>query len=207
LSWSRLTPGAQTTIDPPSTYASGNGGMFSEEWLVDNQSYACTSNVGHACWIEAGFRVDPGLCNANPIFTWEDIVPYGNQVYQHNFCGYAWPHDSWTLVTVAQQPADATKWDIRFNNDPFNVHFSDLSYNNGMNPNRIDIGSELYGTSGAQSGQVSWANSAYGGANQSFYLQFSDGHAMTGVLTNPPYGGWVTRPSQSAGGYYYTTCC
>ena len=78
-----------------------------------------------------------------------------------------------------------------------------------QSPNRIDIGQELIGTSGAQSPDTRWTDNRwvhFDGANYHFFYQARDGDFD--IINNPPYAGWITPPSQSStGGEWFATCC
>jgi hypothetical protein len=61
----------------------------------------------------------------------------------------------------------------------------------------IEIGEELYGTSGAASPRIDWQYNAWLGVNGSSY-QYQHVNGTVPPPNNPPYGQWETPPSSSS---------
>jgi len=72
------------------------------------------------------------------------------------------------------------------------------SNDNSMTLNRIDIGEELYGTSGGFSPESYWNDNRWVDSNYNYRYQNRDGDRDTSA--NPPYAGWLAVPSASSTG-------
>ena len=78
---------------------------------------------------------------------------------------------------------------------------------NGPQFARVEFGERLIGSQGASATTVLFYNNSWLDSSRQVHLQSYDGGVTAG---NPPFGGWVTPPSQSTagdGGQFFAECC
>ena len=176
-------------------------GLNNETWLLNEN--AC-SNL---CWVEAGFTSTDG---STTYYFRENKTP--SQPYRLDILDPVPAGDyNGTVNVQIVQDINVTSW--------YNVYIIANSgqrtftyQQNPWFPDRIDIGEELYGTSGAYSPQIAWTQNGYISANGSGQLQgyYQNRLPDRDERGNPPYAGWAVgnNPAQSpTGGMWLANCC
>jgi len=189
----------------------GNGFVDDETWLIDANNTGC-ANIQNMCWVEAGII---GLGTETHYF-WADNRP-NNGFFFHDIGQVPsgdFNHQA-LLYIVSQNslPGFANTYAVEIvpvgpgGSGPYLA----TSTSNTMASQRIDLGQELDGSSGASAPDAVFSGMEYKLAGETFqdslHTQDNDGSL---ILANPPppRGRWVTPPSQSlTGGAFDTNCC
>ena len=180
--------GADTYISIVSLYDNNHNlgdHVTNEMWVGDDGNY-CSTTI--ACWVEAGYEAQNG--NFFYFYAYQTV----NGTYYQATLGY---------VPYGDLGHNAYVW-IHYNGYTFDVEVSTISntyYANApmfMNINRIDIGEELAGTATASAPTAYWNDNRWIDSGGSYHYQYRDGDCD--CISNPPYGGWTIKPSNSSTG-------
>lgn len=177
-----------------------------ELWLIQNTtSSACPGQ----CRIEAGYSTrgyDSSTKQAQVWYFWEDLRP-NSRAYLHwiepvpaGDYGHSLTIRITKVYGVSQFYVDMYSYTTSMYN---------LSQNNTMTANEIDVGSELAGGSSYQSSPTTYfTNNEWYDSGGSPTYQKSNGNGIVYDPTWPPYMGVNVWPSSSStGGQMYTSCC
>jgi hypothetical protein len=189
-----------------------NGFVDDEIWLVDSGSSACTSNPFGQCWVEAGYFFTDGSGSAQ--YFWADSRPMNTNTFNLHILG---PTDAagttsvyWIIKDGTNGPGIFQVWVNPIFELARNYHATSTS--NTMTGNRVIIGQELAGSSGASAGNANfstniWAVQALGPDNEFWFTpQTGAGNIRS---DNPPFASWTIDPSTPppVGGQFTTHCC
>ena len=218
IAWSGMTPGLNTTIENQANMFSGSTSadqISNEAWLIDT---TCQS----LCWVEAGFVASPNAPwnSTSPVFFWAYVKPDGTGD-QRPISGL-WQGLGQGSTVLSIYTANC---DQQYHVFAFNAlgSYTSPTWPISMNPNYIQIGTELTGQTGIGQDEFDWFDNQYAGCGSNFYYQFTDGNlSPSPPLTcggfpytcdprNPPFGNWSVPPSANnpsyPGGWVYSYCC
>lgn len=198
----------QVTMGCPS----GCGGFVDNEiWLIDTKTGGCTSNGFGMCWVEAGYFFEDGSGHAQ--FFWADARPMTSNTFNLHILGSTDPVGTTNHFMIVKDGRGAAGvFQVWVYSDGLSTLYQGTSTNNAMRADRIDVGQELAGTSGAFAGRASiarniWAVRALG---PDFVFQYSPQTNTGGVTSgNPPFASWAVDPASPGpeGGLLTTRCC
>jgi hypothetical protein len=185
----------------------GDGFVDNEMWLVQHNNPQCVdllNNINDLCWVEVGMISEPDFFSGTHYF-WADMRP--GDVF--------WFHDLGPVPNADKTAQTPTGF---FISQPFLNEFQvaiislqgtlifENSTNNTMVPDRVEMGQELYGTSGAHSA---------GAADYTFLTYYSGQFGLpigvtssTQLSGSPPFFSWIHQPAgENGGGEFQTQCC
>jgi len=192
---------------------SGCGGFVDDEiWLIDAASSVCTSNQFKMCWVEAGYLFEEGSSDTH--FFWADARPGTGNTFNLHILGSASPFGAVHHFMIIKDGRGASGvFQVWIYSGDLGTLYHQTSTSNGMTANRVIIGQELAGSSGAFAGTAHfrrniWAVQALGQE----YVFWYNAQTTAGNLTNamPPFASWAVVPSASSppeGGDFTTRCC
>jgi|GEM_PF-526012 len=200
------TKGAGTDIvvvhlNCSSCWSLGETGFIDNEMWFSNYNNSGCSNLGNACWVEAGYETVSGAFSTTVNYFWADNRP------GHGFSAHVLAQvpsgDYGNSAEFSIWQTGSGTWAVNITSPNYN--YSNSSTSNSMVPNAILIGQELAGTSGASAPIAYFTNNWYYDSNWNFYYQGYEG----GVTSqNPPSAWWDTDPhNSSSGGVFQTSCC
>ncbi len=180
--------GGEVTIDVVHVSCSGCGTLSyvnNTMWVGDDTT-GCTNDG--ACWIEAGYGTfkDPN----NPWYYWADMRPG---------LGYAEhpkeqvPSGDFGNAAQLLIRKSATNTYIISITSPY-ASITGTSTANSMSGDRVQIGEELQGTTGASAPTARYFNNVYIDTSNNYYVENSTG-GYSVVSDNPPYASWAIVPS------------
>lgn len=200
VKWSNAVDGASTYISVEFiTCGSCNGFVNNEIWYVGSSgTEACPSS---GCWVETGYstwgnpnhHVAPsctgGVANC---FFWAQDSSAG---YEEHATANITQYGVLAPAEIQRNSSNHNNWDVYING----YHYTALNNHFGYGGTTavIEIGEELYGTSGAASPRIDWEYNAWLGINGSNY-QYQHANGNVPPPNNPPYGKWETPPSSSS---------
>lgn len=205
IRWRGGMPGAHTMINSAGMSYSGKGGEIinNEMWLIDESSPGCGNNAFSGCWIEAG--VQASQSSSAEHFFWAEVVQ-GGYYSETDMLMQSPGAYSNTFITVQAQQ-NYSNWLIQMVNPVENFNFStSVTWGNAsMQPNRIDIGEELSGSSGAHSDSAYWYYNEWRDQCCNWYYQDTAPAVFTDHPSGtPPYGYWVNPAAPGNGGGEFT---
>lgn len=189
-----------------------NGFVNDEIWLIDDKSSGCTSNPYGMCWVEAGYLFTDGSGTAQ--YFWADSRPMNSSTFNLHILGSADPEGSTNhYMMIKDGRGGAGIFQLWIYNDGLSTLYQGTSTSNSMTGDRILIGQELAGTSGASAGVANftrniWAVQALGPEYVFWYNRQTSQSGVTSA--NPPTASWTVDPSQPPppeGGQFTTHCC
>lgn len=188
----------------------GDGFVDDEMWVVDRNDKNC-SNYS-MCWIELGALAGPAWFNdkATHLFWAENRPTSGGDGAGFFFHPLANPvgnelnsHVDY-LITRDARPVNGNGWIVAATTSA-NQYIA--SMNNAMTPPKtVEIGQELYGTSGASAPIVDFDATAIG-TSTTVWDNAEVTNDGTVSSDSPPIGYWQLSPSAGAGGIFITRCC
>lgn len=184
--------GSETDISVAALQCNGctNGTFIDDEMWLNGDS---------GQWVEAGYSTYTSHNNRVDYFWADNRACFACGYSEHDLGGVpSADFGSYTYFEIER--LDGSDYDVVISSA--NFYHDGKSTSNGMTANDINIGSEIYGTSGAYAPRAYfidnyWIDTGYHGHNQT----------ANGTLhyNNPPYVGWNTLPSQSStGGVLWT---
>lgn len=180
----------------------GDEFVTNEMWIDDKQT------SGGPYWVEGGYLTNVNVDNGAELWFWADNRPGG---------GYN-AHYATSPVTSGDYGNPVNVTIVRGSSNPNTHTFTVQVYGtstgiagsstyNSMVPNDINIGEELYGSSGASASTALWAYNQYRPTGTyNFRYQHVLGHPGTNEVNNPPWSGWsqnVNPTNSSYGGNWY----
>lgn len=177
-----------------------------EAWLYQNGRSDCLAGQ---CRIEAGYATrnyDSSKGAAQVWYFWEDLRP-GSQAFVH-WIKQVPSADYGHPLTIEIYAASCCSV-FYVNLYAYTSTMTNQSTGNTMNPNSIEIGSELSGGASSQSAPYAYFNNNqwYDGSRVAHY-QTSNGSGIVNEGAPPPYMGASPIPQYSStGGTIYTHCC
>jgi hypothetical protein len=194
---------------------SGCGGFVDDEiWLVDDNSSGCQSNGFGMCWVEAGYIATEG---SSKVYFWADARPTTSSTFNLHLLGGTDPagvNDHFMLIKDGR--VSPQTFLVFIYNDSLSTLYngtSAISSGTPMKGNRIIIGSELAGSSGASADNANftrniWAVQALGPEYVFWYNRQTTKGSVTSA--SPPTGSWTVDPASPPppeGGQFTTHCC
>ena len=203
--------GAYADIQIGHLHSTGGGFVDDEIWLIDDTTPACTGNPFTMCWVESGYIADQG---SNQIYFWADSRPMNSSTFNLHLLGStdaAGTTDHFMMIKDARGAAGI--FQLWLYNDSLSTLYNGTSTSNTMNGDRILIGQELAGTSGASADNVNftrniWAVQVLGPEYVFWYNRQIHNGGVTS--NNPPFASWTinaTSPPPPEGGQFTTHCC
>jgi hypothetical protein len=190
------------------------GGFVDDEiWLVDDNSSGCTANSFQMCWMEAGTLMTAGA--NHPQFFWAESKPAGGSGFTLHIVGNAdaaGTVDHYMIIKDGRQHT-SNLFQVWIYNTSLSTLYHGTSTGNAMSGERILLGQELAGSSGASAGTAHftrniWAVQVLGPEYVFWYnRQVHDGGVSS---DNPPFASWAVHPSSPPppeGGDFTTHCC
>jgi hypothetical protein len=202
---------AQVSLSCPS----GCGGFVDDEiWLIDTNTPNCVSNGFGVCWVEAGSIAQDG---SNPVFFWADARPTTQSTFNLHLLG---PTDAPGTIDhfmiVKDGRVSPQTFLVFIYTDSFSTLYngkSAVSSGAPMKGNRIDIGQELAGSSGASAGSDNFSRNIWAvQALDAAYIFWYNRQTTKGSVgsANPPTASWTIDPANPPppeGGQFTTSCC
>lgn len=203
--WTGTAGGASTELVPASISPGTNHWWINnEEWLYDS---------GGSYWVEAGVTAGPiqsGPYCSSPCYFWADERPWPGGYNEHYFASVpSQDFGHYANVKIAVYPYDTTRWSINIQGYSGTL-YSGASTSNGMSPNQIHIGMEVYGNSGQSAAKVTFSYNQWGDYSyptQRWTYQQVNGSSS---VQSPVSASWAVSPSQDSshtGGIWQTWCC
>ena len=189
--WNGPTLGGKANIFTNQS-TSGDGFVHQEMWL--NQ----TGSTFY--WVEAGVKTDIRHNYGSPLLFWADMRPNGGG-YSEHYSAFMQSNDFGKNVTVTISKQGSDQFTVNLSGLP-STSLSGTSTANPINIDRIDIGIELWGASGAAA--------PVNGISQNQYLNSSGWHYQTRSFDSqvqklPAKGFWNVIPAPgNQGGAWYT---
>jgi hypothetical protein len=187
-----------------------NGFVDDETWLTDSHTASCVANSFGMCWVEAGYFFTDGSSSRQ--YFWAEAKPSG--AFTLHTLGTAGPNGAinhYMLIKDARTgPGIFQVW---IYNTSLSTLYHGTSSGNGMAGDRVIIGQELAGSSGASASTAHftrniWAVKPLGPEYVFWYnRQVNDGSVTS---HNPPFASWAVHPSTPPppeGGDFTTHCC
>jgi hypothetical protein len=173
--------------------AQANQFLDDELWLIDK---ACRP----VCWIEAGFMSDRTSNFSGPVYFWAVGRPH-NKVD----VSYFGPVDKTQLGRFAriELGGSGNSWLARITPPGSRAAFNSGTVSLTMNPSLINLGQELSGTHGSRAPKARFQR-IYAGRSAPGSPIRSNADLD---ISNPPYGGWQTKPGVGRDSIFYTQCC
>ncbi len=202
--WAGGVTGAATDITVRGLGAPDNGQGFitNELWVFQ---YPGTY------WVEEGITVGPSQghpCTADCYF-WADSRP-GSSYYEHWLESV--PQTDYgksTTFSISTGYAGENTWNVDLQG--YNGSFTELSQNNSMSPNYIQIGGELEGSSGGYALEAHYTNNYWSNDYNTFNYQTGPGNQGTvdGSANGAPWNeaGWANSPYPGNNGGDWVTAC
>jgi len=191
----------------------GCGGFVDDEiWLIDTKSSGCGSNGFGVCWVEAGYIFTDGSSSAQ--FFWADGRPLTSSAFNLHILGPTDPAGTTDHYMIIKDGRGGSGiFQVWVYNDGLSTLYQGTSTSNTMSGNRIDIGQELAGTTGASAGTANftrniWAVQALGPEYVFWYNRQTDKGGVGSA--NPPVASWAIDPAAPPppeGGEFTTRCC
>jgi hypothetical protein len=171
-------------------------------WLLDTTSSGCPQG---ACWIEVGYHTVTNAGGTSTVnqYYWADWRPGDTKLNVHPLANVA-SADLGNNVWLEIEFQGSNQWQIIA--QPSSALYSGLSTNNTMHGNRIEIGMELAGTSGASANTGYFTSNEWQSVNNgSWNYQSSSGTHISQAPTN---SGWLHPPAGASnlGGTFSTGC-
>ena len=192
----------------------GCGGFVDDEiWLIDTATPACQSNGFGVCWVEAGSIAIDG---SQPVFFWADARPTTSGTFNLHLLGAVdAPGTVDHYMIVKDGRVSPQTFLVFIYTDSFSTLYNGTSALNAdpMKGNRIDIGQELAGTTGASAGSANftrniWAVQALDAAYVFWYNRQTTQGGVSSA--SPPTASWTVDPAgppPPEGGQFTTRCC
>src|ERR1035438_5345135 len=194
----------------------GDGFVDDEVWVIDRNDTNCTNvtqNIFNLCWIELGAVAGPAWFpndSATHLF-WAENRPTspGNPsaFFFHTLAnpssGELSSHVDYAITRDAR-PVSGNGWIIAATTS--SNQYVATTTNSMAPPASIEIGQELYGSSGASAPKADFAATAVGtdaGVWDNNEVT-TDGNVTS---DNPPNGSWQLSPAKGGGGIFITQCC
>lgn len=202
VAWNGMVDGADTRIRAASTYMNNGSHFISNEmWVMDFNGTSSSCSVdgyssGGITWVEVAMLARGGQY---PFF-WAECKPGG---YFNDYLFSVVPSGVYGTSPYFEIKRTASST-FRTRISASGYSATDYSYSNSMVPDRIRIGTELFGTSGGYSNQASWTHNRYIHGN-SHYYQFRDGDSK--VVNSPVQAWWQTVPASGNNGGDWRTQC
>jgi hypothetical protein len=206
--------GAYTDIQQaPMSCAGCDGFVDNEIWLIDGTSPECQANRFGVCWVEAGYIALQG--RNTPVFFWADMPPGGQ--FRLHLLGPTDPVGTVDhFMIVKDGRVSPAPFLVFIYNDSLSTLYGGASTtvtSIPMKAERIDLGQELAGTTGAFADVTHftrniWAVTPLGPEYVFWYWpQTTMGFVRE---DRPPFGAWTIDPSlppPPEGGQFTTHCC
>jgi hypothetical protein len=212
VDWENLKPAA-VSLEATVKLMPMNGGdgfVDDEIWMVDSGNANC-GNYG-MCWLELGALAGPAWFSddATHLFWAENRPAAGGNSAGFFFHPLATPSGNELnshvdyVITRDARPVSGDGWIIAATTSA-NQYVA--TTNNALNsPTRVQIGQELYGTSGASAPIVDFDATAVGTSTTVWdNVEVSTDGGIES--DSPPIGYWQLSPSAGAGGIFITRCC
>ncbi len=196
-----------TTCGSDCAQNTDDGFVTDEMWLVQANASACNlSGYGSQCWVEAGYSTYPDGPSSTDYYYWADYRP-PNQGYRE-FDLHAVPSadlDGYTNLQI--YTAGGNSWYVNLYTPT--LSYPEVSYDNSMAPNDIQIGQELSGqgnTNGAHAPYAYfWKNEWVDTTQNHWHWQTSA--SGSGISEGyPPYAEWLVWPQNSSTGGDFEAC-
>lgn len=205
--------GAYSDIPQMSMSCAGCDGFVTNEiWMVDDFTPECASNPFHHCWVEAGYLANTGQ-NA-PFLFWADVAPGGQ--FRLAFPAFAGQFTLNHFMLVKDGRTSPAPFLIFIYNTSLSTLFSAVSATSTGNPmkaDRIVMGQELSGTTGAVAPTTQFTRNVRAvvplGPEYVFWYapQTTRGEERQDA---PPWERWSAPPGVPGGpegGVFATRCC
>jgi len=231
---------------PPSSCYDNNahaesGFVDNEEWLYDfnNNSCVAPTDGSHTCWVEAGYSTYANSSSsATTNYFWADVRPSQGIAFGSNYnlhvLGQVPSGDYGQKVNIMiyngaagvciAPPSPPYGGCLPVRTDEYfaliqspNYRSLNLSEDNAMVPNAIDVGQELAGAGGASAPTAHFTGTSFGqfgSLGVTFVPEGADGIPLVSYPQADNYGppptvGYTTPPSSApgTGGNLYTNCC
>lgn len=195
----------------------GNGTLNNEMWLGDNHTYG-----GYVYFVEAGYiygaeylyNGDAGCGYTGETFFWADWRPnYGFAAHCPEVVGSG-DYGYNVQDTIWQDSTNPLTFHVRITPHS-SAQINQKSTSNAIDPNWVQYGEELYGTSGANGPRATFIDNQHMDTATHWHYWSGSPYAniWSTISNNPPRGYWDVKPSgDSTGGIWYactisgTTC-
>lgn len=193
--WNGSTLGGKAAIFTNQS-ASGDGFVNQEMWL--NQTQMGPPQY----WVEAGVKTDIRNNYGSPLLFWEDVRPNGGGTSVH-FSNFMQSNDFGKYVTVTISKQGSDQFTVSLTGLP-STSLSGTSTYNPINIDRIDIGLELWGTSGASAPINDIGQNQWRGTDGVWHYQTRTFDEQSQKL--PAKGFWNVVPAPGNQGGKWRTC-
>ena len=201
VAWNGLVTGSNVRIRAATTNMnSGTRFISNEMWLMDLSGASCTVqgfSSGGTTWVETSFLARSGAYT----FFWADCRP-GKPFFSEVLASVPASVYGTSPYFSINRPSTAPTFSVTITSSGFSANRT--SIDNTMAPDRIRIGTELFGSSGGFFGTASWTHSRYVHNNNHIY-QHRTGDS---TIVNAPVQGWWQVPAAPGnnGGDWRTFC-
>lgn len=175
--------------------------LYPGDCFVTNEMWLAYQSGNTNYWVEAGEIANDAVGQGSELLFWADQRPGGG--FSLHYGQYLSGSDFGKYSDIDIHRIASNQFSASITGLPV-ASLSGTSMRNSMNPNLINVGMEMCGSTGAKAPKNGYAYNQWESLSYAWSYQNVDGYP--GQQKYPAYGNWTVDPMHSSTGGQWTTC-